>query len=89
MGSNCAFSLDSNALTMAMSAHTLNGEMACRRAMVCLVVTSSLSAADHRVARVSWSLPIVTPLLLLPLLLVAQSPHSPILAHSISFSATQ
>ena len=70
---------------MAMSAHTLNGEMSCRRAMVGLVVTNSLSAPDHRVARVSWSLPIVT----LPLLLAAQSPHSPISAHSISYSATQ
>ena len=74
-------------MTMAMSAHTLNGEMACLRAMVCLVVTNSLTVPDHRVARVSWALPIVTLLLLLPLLLVAQSPHSPISANSISCSA--
>ena len=75
-------------MTMAMSAHTLNGEMACLRAMVCLVVTTSLTVPDHRVARVSWALPIVTLLLLLlPLLLVAQSPRSPISANSISCSA--
>ena len=72
-------------MTMAMSAHTLNGEMACLRAMVCLVVTNPLTVPDHRVARVSWGLPIVT--ILLPLLLVAQSPRSPISANSISCSA--